>query len=482
MGQTWEIRNAADGRMMGTVDGVRASLECHLGAIYLHGGRSYLIQAFDPEKRLIHAEPAFDADYFTVPLTDKQTEILETLERTAHPGFRAGLGRLLVTTFFRGYLRRRLTDQETISEHTLDLPPFSFETVGMWVEVPPAAQERIIAEGGHFMGGLHASEHAAIGLFPLLALCDRGDLGGISYPHHAQIGGPAFFIYDGLAGGIGLARQGHARVVELLERTGDLIASCRCEDGCPSCVQSPRCGNGNRPLDRSAATLLLRLLTGAEPLPAAAEEKGTMPLPAREPPRAAPGRIDPARVPAAPVARAAKPDLFFDLETLRSAEEVGGWHQAARMGLALGVVFDRGRDEWRVYTEERARDLIIDLMSASRVVGFNVRRFDYEVLKGYAAADFTRVPTLDLLEDIHRILGFRLSLAHLAETTLGVAKAGDGLLSLQWVREGRWDLIEAYCRRDVEITARLFDFGRQNGHLLFRDRGGQRVRLPVSWD
>jgi DEAD/DEAH box helicase domain-containing protein len=174
-------------------------------------------------------------------------------------------------------------------------------------------------------------------------------------------------------------------------------------------------------------------------------------------------------------------DLFFDLETLRSASDVGGWERAADMGLALGVVYDRGRDRWRTYRENEAKELIIDLLSAPRVIGFNVKRFDYAVLTGYADADFGRVTTLDLLEEIHGILGFRLSLAHLAEATLGVAKTGDGLQSLAWVREGRWDLVEAYCRRDVEITRKLFDFGREHGHLLFHDRDGRSLRLPVSW-
>jgi DEAD/DEAH box helicase domain-containing protein len=103
------------------------------------------------------------------------------------------------------------------------------------------------------------------------------------------------------------------------------------------------------------------------------------------------------------------------------------------------------------------------------------------VLSGYADADFSRVPTLDLLEQVHRALGFRLSLAHLAQETLGVGKSADGLQSLEWVREGRWDLVEAYCRRDVEVTFRLWDHGRRHGHLLFRDREGHRLRLPVNW-
>ena len=362
------------------------------------------------------------------------------------------------------------------------------------------------------MGAIHATEHAAIGLFPLLALCDRFDIGGISYPHHPQIGGPAFFIYDGQAGGIGLAAQGHERIRELLDRTRRLVATCPCEDGCPSCVQSPKCGNGNRPLDKAACLYLLAVLCGLEPVPESRDGAGavtpTMKPPlvpeSRQEPEIRPGRergpLPPGQTPAAagddstrpPLVALAPapdvltgatppPDLIFDLETLRSAKEVGGWDHIADMGLALGVVWDRGQGRWRVYREEDAKDLIIDLLSAHRVVGFNVRRFDYAVLSAYAAADFSRIPTLDLLDEIHTTLGFRLSLANLAETTLGVSKSGDGLASLQWVREGRWDLVESYCRKDVELTARLYDHGRLHGHLLCKARDGRTVRIPARW-
>ncbi len=392
----------------------------------------------------------------------------------------------------REYQKKRLFDGQPLSSHPLQLPPLVFETVGLWIELPPGLAAAYSARGLHFMGGIHAAEHAAIGLFPLLALCDRADLGGISYPEHPQVGGPAFFIYDGHAGGSGLAREGFGRIGELLARTRDLLAACPCQEGCPSCVQSPKCGNGNRPLDKAMALLALQVLTGEAELPDP-EPGPAAPAPSRAPIPASPRR--PATPPpAVPAARPAAhgdapavsvkppPDLFFDLETRHSAAEVGGWEHARRMGLALGVVYDRGRDSWQVYREEQAQELIIRLLSAPRVVGFNVKRFDYAVLSGYAeAADFTRVHTLDLLEEVKRTLGFRLSLAHLAEATLGVAKAGDGLQSLAWVREGRWDLVEAYCRRDVELTRLLFDHGRERRHLLFRDREGRTLRLPVRW-
>jgi DEAD/DEAH box helicase domain-containing protein len=173
--------------------------------------------------------------------------------------------------------------------------------------------------------------------------------------------------------------------------------------------------------------------------------------------------------------------LFLDVETQRSAEEVGGWDRIRDMGLALAVVFDASREEYRTYFEKDVDRLAVHLLSADRVVGFNVKRFDYEVLRAYCEADFSRVATLDMLEEIHRVLGFRLSLGHLSEATLGLAKSADGLQSLKWFKEGRLDLIEEYCRRDVEVTRGLYEFGRKQGHLVYLDRQGRQVRVAVSW-
>ena len=164
-----------------------------------------------------------------------------------------------------GFERKRIHGQEVIDQTPLDLPPVEFETVGLWWAAPRPAEETLRRQGEHFLGSLHASEHAGISLFPILALCDRGDIGGISYPLHPQMGTGAVFIYDGHPGGVGIAARGFedlhgpARRGSLL-----LIEGCPCEKGCPSCVQSPKCGNGNRPLDKPGAARVLRLLLGRE--------------------------------------------------------------------------------------------------------------------------------------------------------------------------------------------------------------------------
>jgi DEAD/DEAH box helicase domain-containing protein len=530
-------------RMIGTVDGVRALHECHPGAIYLHAGRQYRIEELDRDERQARAVAA-DVDYFTSPLSEKETEILEVLrERTDGP-LRAGLGRLKVTERVIGYERKRIFGQETIDQHPLDLPPVHFETVGLWWVAPKGVEETLRKQGEHYMGSLHASEHATISLFPLLALCDRNDIGGISYSFHPQIGCGAVFIYDGHPGGVGIAARGFEDLPDLLQRVMLLVESCSCEDGCPSCIQSPKCGNGNRPLHKAGAVRSLRLLLGLEEavVPIVAPELTLTPQPPLPPPLApSPGEGEPERlevlfrgVPPSPgeggggageggqggegpgvqagsgdldlpereagpwsepgpepqrfkrapfVSEGLPRTVLFDLETLRSAAEVGGWHKAHRMGIATGVVCWLEEGRFEVFPESAVHALSDALRAATLVIGFNIRRFDYKVLSGYTGMDYARLlPTLDLLEDVYARAGRRIGMGHLAQETLGTDKSADGLQSLEWVRQGRLDLVEAYCRKDVEILRDLYLYGRREGCLFFRDRRRDaRIKLCVDW-
>jgi DEAD/DEAH box helicase domain-containing protein len=349
-------------------------------------------------------------------------------------------------------------------------------------------------EGLHFMGGIHATEHAMIGLFPLLAIADRADIGGISYTAHPQLEAPAIFLYDGIPGGAGLAERGFGDLERLLDRTRQHIADCPCDDGCPSCIQSPKCGNGNKPLDKAGSLRVLGLLRDDEspeglwdrPVPPAGEEPAPAAAPRRRhgitragnlAPLADPAPAPPAELPAAGPQRV----LIFDLETQRAAAEVGGWQYAHRMGLALAVVYDVNRAHYSTYFENDVDRLLLDLVMADRVVGFNIDRFDLQVLAGYTEWDLSRIRTLDMLAELHAQLGFRLSLGHLAESNLGTSKSGDGMQSLLWWKQGRIDLIEQYCRMDVQLTGQLYELGRSRRYLLYRDRQDHRLRIPVRW-
>jgi DEAD/DEAH box helicase domain-containing protein len=504
-GTTYTILDEKRDRTIGTIDGVRAFHETHTGAVYLHHGQQYLVRNLDIDKRRIHAVPV-DVDYYTEIRGEKETEILEILETRAGGAYQSSLGRLKVREELTGYEKRRLNGRDRLGLFELSLPPLIFETVGLWIRLPDALREMVLEAEGHFMGGIHAAEHTMISLFPLLAICDRGDIGGISYPMHAQVGGPAVFIYDGHPGGVGLAARGFAGLEELLGKTADVLAACPCDAGCPSCVQSPKCGNGNSPLDKEAARMILDVLAGRRPLEepkvgaiASGEsrlhdrEKASGMIPGPAPADGGPvvrvmGRGEEAEPPPAPRSRdrrerppAREPTIFFDLETQKSAEEVGGWGNVSAMKLALAVTYNDVSAQFKVYREEDVDRLLLDLVMADRVIGYNIDRFDIVVLSAYSDWDLSRIHTFDMLADIYRKLGFRLKLADLAESTLKAGKSADGLQSLKWWKEGRVDLVEEYCRRDVEVTRDLYQFGATNGYVLYPNRDGRAIRLPVEW-
>ncbi len=516
-GQPYTLRLSGTGQVLGTLDAGRAWFEGHPGAIYLHAGQTFRALALDDSDHVVTLEPV-TADYFTQVYAGKETEILEELARRSFGPGELVLGRVRVTTTIDSYAKRRLFTQEEISRHPVeDAPPQVMETVAFWVVFPQGTLETLVASDLHPVGSLHALEHAAIGLFPLLAICDRWDLGGISYAHHPQVQRPAVFVYDGYAGGVGLARTGFERAEELFARTLDLVRGCSCEIGCPACIISPKCGAGNHPLDKAGAIAVLEILAGQRELAApdelvraeapleralashrtrvhagvhgggaAAKELGAVAITDGEP-----GALVTLDTAAWPVDLARPRELlaahegrwlFFDVETLRSAEDVGGWDHIDKMGLALAVVLDAASGEFRTYRQGDALALADDLAAADRVVGFNLDRFDITVLRGEAgAAAVAGIRTLDLLRVIHEKIGRRLRLSHLAQATLGVDKSADGLQSLEWVREGRFDLIEKYCRDDVLLTAALWAYGRQQGYVLFRNRDGILGRIPVKW-
>ena len=173
--------------------------------------------------------------------------------------------------------------------------------------------------------------------------------------------------------------------------------------------------------------------------------------------------------------------LFFDLETQKSAEEVGGWANIHKMGLAVGVVWDSLDREFFTYEEKDARQLVDKLRTADLVVGFNVIGFDYTVLQPYSDFDLQEINTFDMLVDVKKRLGFRLSLNHLAQHTLNAKKSADGLISLQWYKEGKISKIIQYCKQDVEITRDLYLFGEKNGLVKYQSRSGNPLQIEVNW-
>lgn len=603
-GRSFVIEDS-EGTVIGSVDGFRAWRETHAGAVYLHRGRSYVIEEMDPAAGRVRARQA-KVDWFTRVRGHKSTDILEELERRPLGRGVVCRGRLRIIDTITGYEKRSTRDNRLLTIVPLEAPPQIFETEGLWYVIPESCRRRLEEDFVHFMGSIHACEHTAIGMLPLLVMADRNDFGGISIPLHPQTGLACVFIYDGLPGGAGLTRQafGHAR--ELLEVCAAVIEACPCEDGCPSCVHSPKCGSGNRPISKAGALRLIRdlLAPGAdaegealcadlrispppELLPPRPVDEPAAPVPPPVPdmaaimaawagqssaaapavpagqagpieggggeacadggspqdgPSAAAGKLlgKRATCPAAAagmagyraVGGAGHPDdqgasprpvspaagrktggstapaasaataggtrvrpgpgvgalgrppeqyLVFDVETRRSAAEVGGWNRADRMGVSIAVAYDSRADDFFTYTQEALPELFARMRAAQLVVGFNSFRFDYAVLSAFAPFDLRALPGLDLLRRVQDSLKYRVSLDNLGQATLGEPKSADGLQALRWWQEGRLDDIAAYCRKDVDLTRRLYLFGLEHGWLLFTNKAGQRVRVPVDF-
>ena len=172
---------------------------------------------------------------------------------------------------------------------------------------------------------------------------------------------------------------------------------------------------------------------------------------------------------------------YFDLETQKSADDVGGWGNIHKMKLAVGVVWDSIDQDYFVYEEKDAKTLVEKLRTADLVIGFNVIGFDYTVLQPYSDFDLQEINTFDMLVDVKKLLNFRLSLNHLAQHTLNAKKSADGLISLQWYKEGKIDKIIHYCKQDVEITRDLYLFGEEHGYVNYQSRSGNPLQLEVNW-
>lgn len=256
------VVEGVSGRLLGTVDAGSAHVQVHPGAVYLHQGSSYVVDTLDldDEVALVRAE--------SPEWTTHARDTTELSVRHVRAEYSAGpvqlfLGEVDVTNRVVSYQRRRIGTGEVLGTFPLDLPERQLRTVAVWFTVSPAALATAGIAPGDVPGALHAAEHAAIGLLPLVATCDRWDIGGLSTALHPDTGAPSVFVYDGHPGGAGFAERAYAAAARWLAATRDVIAECPCEAGCPSCVQSPKCGNGNQPLAKAGAVAALDVVLRA---------------------------------------------------------------------------------------------------------------------------------------------------------------------------------------------------------------------------
>ncbi|MBD8507264.1 DUF1998 domain-containing protein [Hoyosella sp. G463] len=255
------IVESATGRLLGTVDASRAPATVHPGAVHLHQGEVFVVDDLDLDEGIARVT-AGDPGYTTVARSVSDIRIAEVLRSRQHGPVTVGLARVDVTSRITNYLRRG-PGGEVLATIELDMPESTLPTVAAaWTHSPGSLGAAGIADED-IPGALHAAEHAAIGLLPLFASCDRNDIGGVSTALHPDTGMPSVFVYDGHPGGAGTAEHGHDHIRQWLAATRATIRGCRCRTGCPSCVQSPKCGNGNEPLDKAGAVRVLSAVLDA---------------------------------------------------------------------------------------------------------------------------------------------------------------------------------------------------------------------------
>ncbi len=256
VGRTYAIV-LEDGTLIGESSGGRLLRELHPHAVYMHRGMQYLVLRVDATRCEVVCKEA-ELDYYTTPITEEDTHILTKEEERSILGFTINRGTLDVTEYLLGYRKKHIHRGRLIGEYPLQVPPVRFSTKGLWFTVDESIIEEIDRLGYSVPGGLHALEHSLIATLSLFAMCDRRDLGGVSYPLNPQLQVPAIFIYDGYEGGVGLTKRGFEVVEEWLGFTERLLEGCPCELACPACTQDPQCGNNNEPLDKRSAIVILK--------------------------------------------------------------------------------------------------------------------------------------------------------------------------------------------------------------------------------
>jgi DEAD/DEAH box helicase domain-containing protein len=273
-GEPVRVVEAVTGRVLGSVDASAAHHTVHAGAVYLHQGSTFVVESLDLAEHVALVRRD-DPDWTTQARDVTDITVLSERRSTQWGPVRLVLGTVEVTSQVTSFLRREVASGTVLGEEPLDLPSRTLRTTAVWWTLPPELLSRHGVAPQDVPGAAHAAEHAAIGLLPLVATSDRWDVGGVSTALHPDTGLPTIFVHDAHPGGAGFAERGWEAASTWLRATAAAIADCECESGCPSCVQSPKCGNGNSPLDKAAAVRLLAATLAEAPPPSQQDECGT---------------------------------------------------------------------------------------------------------------------------------------------------------------------------------------------------------------
>ncbi|MDY6820971.1 MAG: DEAD/DEAH box helicase [Deferribacterota bacterium] len=433
----------------------RVYTEMYKGAVYLHRGSTFIVQKIDKSRREIYVKPE-NINYYTLPLVEKETIIIKVFKEKVIKNLKAIYCELKVTETLKGYTKISTKTGEKLQEIELSCEPISFNTKGISLVLDEHIYETLKEKHFNQMGSIHAAEHSLIALIPTFILCDRSDVGGISYPYHPQLEKPAIFLYDGYPGGIGINKRIYDVVENLITQTYYHVKECECLEGCPACIYSPKCGSGNYPLDKKGCLYLIDALLNKK-----VEHNKKYTVNNR--------RENNSGI------------IVFDLETKYSAASVGGFKNAHLMGISVAVAYNLITKKYLYFKENEIDKLIDTLENAKLIIGFNIINFDFKVITGYRSLNIKNIPKLDIFLDIKNITGRRFSLEKIATSTINAKKSGNGLLALKWYEEGLIDKILKYCKKDVEITTDILLYGITNG-CVFVPVQNTSIRVPVNWN
>ena len=446
------VVHALDGRLLSRWTPERAFRDGFEGAVYTDEHGTWRVERSIAERRRVLVHPA-QADYMTrgrVHTTVTERSIAASVARDA---WRLTYGPCVYTETLVAYERLDPHTGICRSVHILPQRQRQFATQGMWLSGTKALEP----EQYPVRAAWHTLVHAVLAGLPLLLLSDTNTLRGGVY--ESADGVEAVFS-DAQAGGNGICAflyQAHER---LLRVALQILLNCDCTNGCSRCVAMQRCDacESEGGLQRQAGLhLLQRLVAEAVPTFASVAED------------AVPQHIQTAR------------HVYLVLSTQKSAEDVGGWQHKHLLGLGVAVTYNTREGRYNVYTAETVAALLASLREADLVIGFNTRDFDYQVLQPYTDVPLATLPTLAVLDEVQRTLGFRLSLRHLVRETLGIERPADSLRTPQWYQEGERERIVQQCRRDLELLRELVRYGTGTGTVFYRDQAGVRTAVPVHW-
>ncbi|MEN2998303.1 MAG: DEAD/DEAH box helicase [Brevinematia bacterium] len=513
IGKNFYIYDSKNNKKIGEINLSHIFLECHPGGIYMHMGDSYVVEKIDFENNLVVVKPT-NEESSTEVLVDKDIEIISTMKTKKYNAFFINYCKLRVKEIYTGFLTVRyepkIVNNEIIRERKVigytEYPtPYTLEydTEGIvilfngsklreivkydedikYIRSNKSMENVKINEENILLSGLHSAEHSIIGMYPTEIICSRSELGGLSYVS----GGiqPTIIIYEAIEGGVGYSELAFDKLDKIINRALISVKNCACtnDSGCPACIQSPKCGNGNTILSKRMGEKVLKFLSDNLNKPSETSEEKINPKVVkysiaylkRELPQVEENekyaQYDLLKY---PLENFKKP-LVFDLETQKYSYEVGGWDNAKDMLLAIAVVYDINKNETLVFNESNVKTLIDLLFSSDIVIGYNTKNFDYKVLSRYDSRfEVTdSVKSFDILNDLLKkhVGDTRISLDNLIRNNLNSKKSISSEVIPQIFREGKIDMVINHCKEDVEFTYKIMKKILEDRYLKYENRG-----------